>query len=81
MIDPIDAALLAEHEKPQSKPYRTSGYTVREFAALPIARRLAIDAECSHRAGLVFTTHPHKAGQPYTVGRVPARNRFPQRAR
>ena len=73
MIDPIDAALLAEHEKPASKPYRSSGYTVREFAALPIARRLAIDAECNQRAGLVFTTHAHSLDKPFTVGRRPAR--------
>jgi hypothetical protein len=75
MIDPIDASLLAEYEKPESKPYRTSGYTVREFAALPIAQRLRIDDECSRRSGLVYATHGHALDKPFTVGRRPGRKR------
>ena len=72
MIDPIDTFLLAEHEKTTSKPYRSSGYTVREFAALPIARRLAVDKECDQRSGLVYATYGHALDKPFTVGRRPA---------
>lgn len=70
MNDALDAALVlaTESDKP-SKPYRTSAYTVREYVALPYAKRLAVDAECDER--LVFSIHPHSFGHTYRLGRLP----------
>ncbi|MGI4871274.1 MAG: CHC2 zinc finger domain-containing protein, partial [Janthinobacterium lividum] len=72
MNDGLDTALLLPNvgEKP-SKPYRTSPYTVREYAALPYAQRLAVDAACDEAAGLIRTDYADDTSpQPYTVGRA-----------
>ncbi|MGI4871370.1 MAG: CHC2 zinc finger domain-containing protein [Janthinobacterium lividum] len=75
MNDGLDTALVLPTvgEKP-SKPYRTSPYTVREYAALPYAQRRAVDAACDEAAGLIRTDYADDTSpQPYTVGRATKR--------
>lgn len=71
MNDALDLALLLPADEAPSKPYRSSPYTVREYAALPYAQRRAVDAACDRAAGLVYSLHSHPAGQPYRLGRLP----------
>ncbi|MGI4871474.1 MAG: CHC2 zinc finger domain-containing protein [Janthinobacterium lividum] len=75
MNDGLDTALVLPDvgEKP-SKPYRTSPYTVREYAALPYALRRAVDEACDKEAGLIRTDYADESSpQPYTVGRAAKR--------
>ena len=73
MNEALSIALpLPEDEEKPSRQYRTSPYTAREYAALPWAQRVAVDAICSAAACLIYSFHQHSSGQPYRLGRRPA---------
>lgn len=71
MTDTLALPFVLETEEKPSSQYRNSAYTVREYARLPYAQRLAVDAECNRSLCLVFTLHAHSSGHPYRLGRLP----------
>jgi hypothetical protein len=71
MSDTLNLPFVLETDEKPSTQYRNSAYTVREYARLPYAQRLAVDEECNRSLRMVFTFHDHSSGHSYRLGRLP----------